>query len=188
MYFVGVHCQKKKNYRHLNHEFSIVSFWKIDFIQSMNHFLSSLATLSFVGRLPKGPGTWGTIATLPLVAFLMWLGPLWHMGFTLLFFPLALWSTQAYEAVAQSHDAKEIVIDESLGILITLVSLPLNWKTLLLGFIFFRILDIWKPFPIGYLDKNVKGPLGVIADDAVAGIFASILLQVIFQNTDWLRV
>jgi phosphatidylglycerophosphatase A len=57
---------------------------------------------------------------------------------------------------------------------------------MLLGFLLFRVLDIFKPFPIGYLDKKIPGGLGVVIDDVAAGIIASLILQYIYQHTTWL--
>jgi phosphatidylglycerophosphatase A len=128
----------------------------------------------------------GTLAALPLVYLVSLPGPYFHMAFTVFLFPLALWAAENYERSKAQHDSQEIVIDEVLGILITMVWLPMTWQAMILGFVLFRVLDIFKPFPIGYIDKKVQGGLGVIADDVVAGIFANIMLQVIYSHTEWL--
>lgn len=93
---------------------------------------------------------------------------------------------QKYENYKGSHDSSEIVIDEVVGILITMTWLPMSWQSFVLGFLMFRLLDIWKPLIIGMADKKIKGGLGVMADDVIAGILGNILLQVIYQKTDWL--
>jgi len=64
--------------------------------------------------------------------------------------------------------------------------LPMTWQSMLFGFVLFRVLDILKPFPIGFIDKKVQGGLGVIADDVVAGLIANIALQVVYSQTNWL--
>jgi len=149
-------------------------------IQSL---LLNLATLYKVGRKQKAPGTWGTLATVPLAALLMLLvGPIGHMIFCILFTIVAIISAQAYEDHSESHDSKHIVIDEAAGFLITMVWLPLTWQSFVYGFILFRILDIFKPPPISFFDKKVKGGLGVVADDVVAGIIANLVLQILLDH------
>jgi phosphatidylglycerophosphatase A len=78
------------------------------------------------------------------------------------------------------------VIDEVIGFLITMTWLPMTWQAYLAGFLLFRVLDIFKPFPIGYLDEKVPGGLGVVADDVAAGMIANIILQVVLVKTAWL--
>lgn len=147
-----------------------------------------IATFFKVGKLPKAPGTFGTLAAIPLVLVLGYLGPLIYMTFVVFLLPLAIWAAEMHEAQIGRHDAQEIVIDEVLGFLITMTWLPLTWQAMALGFLLFRVLDILKPFPIGYLDKKVQGGLGVIADDVAAGLIASIILQIIYNQTNWLGV
>ena len=76
------------------------------------------------------------------------------------------------------HDDSSIVWDEIAGLLITMIAVPLNWQTLLLGFVLFRILDILKPWPISYLDARVHGGFGIMIDDILAGVFALILMHI----------
>lgn len=152
----------------------------------MKNFAILLATWFHVGRIKKAPGTWGTLAAIPLCLALHFLGPFWQMGFSLLLFPIAVWAAEAYEAHVGGHDSSEIVIDEVLGFLITVTWLPLTWQTYVFGFVVFRVLDILKPFPISYFDKRVKGGIGVVADDVVAGIIGNMLLQFIFIKSNLL--
>jgi phosphatidylglycerophosphatase A len=148
----------------------------------------AIATFFGAGKVPKAPGTMGSLATLPLAYLLSLLGPLFYMAFIVLLFPVGLWAAEAYEHISGSHDSKEIVIDEVLGMLITLTWLPFTWQAVAIGFVLFRVLDIFKPFPIGLIDKKVQGGLGVIADDVVAGIIANVVLQYIYSQTNWLGV
>jgi len=147
-----------------------------------------IATFFGVGRAPKAPGTWGTLATLPLAFALNWAGPFYIMGFILLFLPISVWASDVHAKTLGLDDPGEIVIDEVLGFLITMTWLPMTWQAFLLGFLLFRVLDIFKPFPIGYLDKKIPGGLGVMADDIAAGIIANVILQILYAKTDWLGV
>lgn len=144
------------------------------------------ATLFGVGNIPFMPGTWGTLATVPLCYFMLQLGPLLYMLITLALSIYAIWAADLYEQQAGTHDAKQIVIDELAGFLVTMAWMPLTWQSLLIGFVIFRLLDIVKPFPISYFDKKVPKGLGVVADDVVAGIIGNVILQIIFTNTSWL--
>ncbi len=154
----------------------------------MHRYAVLIATWFHVGKIPRAPGTWGTLAALPLVFLLQKLGVYWQLGGSLLLFPVAVWAAEAFESASGTHDSKEIVIDEVLGILITMALLPLTWQAYVAGFALFRVLDILKPFPIRYFDRNVKGGIGVVADDVVAGIIANAVLQIVFLKTDWLGI
>ena len=77
------------------------------------------------------------------------------------------------------HDHPGIVWDEIAGYLLTMVAAPAGWGWIALGIVLFRIFDIWKPWPIGLLDKQLKGGLGVMADDLLAGIFSLTIMQII---------
>lgn len=148
--------------------------------------LKQIATLFGVGRISKAPGTWGTLATLPFCYFLLKLGPFIYMAVTLLMIILAIVASEKYEQQSDTHDAKEIVIDETVGFLVTMTWVPVTWQSFLIGFLLFRLLDIWKPFPIRYFDRTVKGGFGVVVDDLVAGIVGNIILQLMLHHTAWL--
>lgn len=108
------------------------------------------------------------------------------MIFCALFLPLAIVASEAYEKMKGEHDLSEIVVDEVIGMLVALVWLPMSWQTFFLGFVLFRLFDIWKPWPISFIDRKVGGGVGVVADDLLAGIVVNVILQAIYQNTDWL--
>lgn len=148
--------------------------------------IKKLATFFGAGLSPYAPGTMGTLATLPLAILLMWFGPLWHMGVTLLLTALAIWVSEMYERQVGGHDHPETVIDEVVGFLVTMVWMPLTWQSLVLGFVLFRFFDIVKPWPISWMDKNILGGVGVVVDDIAAGLVANLILQVIYTKTAWL--
>lgn len=147
-----------------------------------------IATFFNIGRIPKAPGTFGTLAALPLVYLLNLAGPFYYMGACILLLPLAVLAASAYEQHSGQTDASAIVIDEVLGMLIAMTWLPMSWQSFVFAFVLFRLLDITKPFPIGYLEKRLKGGLGVVADDILAGVLTNLVLQVVFTQTTWLGV
>ncbi|MGE5085325.1 MAG: phosphatidylglycerophosphatase A [Bacillota bacterium] len=152
----------------------------------MRNFLKKLATFFGVGLSPKAPGTVATAATIPVVYLLNLAGPLVYMLAILILLPVGILAAQVYEDDMGGHDHSEIVIDEVVGFLITMVWLPMTWQAILIGFVVFRLLDITKPLFIGYLDKKIQGGLGVMVDDVAAGIVASLFMQFLFTHTNWL--
>ncbi|WP_289031752.1 phosphatidylglycerophosphatase A [uncultured Paraglaciecola sp.] len=125
------------------------------------------------GLAPKAPGTFGTVAALPLVAALALYTSLpIYIAITIIASVVGIWICGITANDMQVHDDSSIVWDEVAGMLITMIAVPLSWQTLLLGFILFRIFDILKPWPISYLDKNAHGGFGIMIDDVLAGIFA----------------
>jgi phosphatidylglycerophosphatase A len=145
-----------------------------------------LATFFYSGKLPKSPGTWGTLATIPLWFLLAQLHAIPYMVVVILLCVAAILIAQAYENLTDTHDSKEIVIDEVVGFLITMTWLPLTWQSLVFGFVLFRVVDIVKPPPIRQLDAKIKGGMGVVIDDIAAGIACNIILQLIYTHTSWL--
>ena len=152
----------------------------------LRKFLLLIATYFNIGKFPYAPGTVATLATIPIWWALWHAGPIIYMVVTLLLFPLGVLAAQAYEAQASTHDSKEIVIDEVVGFLITMVWLPLTWQSVAFGFVIFRFLDIVKPPPIRQLDQKVPGGLGVMLDDVAAGLIGSVLMQLMYTQTNWL--
>ena len=87
----------------------------------------------------------------------------------------------SYEAGGGQHDDKSIVIDEVVGMWLALVLSSTSWIQIVLSFLFFRLFDIWKPSLIGKIDAHVKGGLGVMGDDILAGIIAGICSAGVYQ-------
>ncbi|MFP5520263.1 MAG: phosphatidylglycerophosphatase A [Bdellovibrionia bacterium] len=152
----------------------------------MKKWVQLFVTFGGLGRLPKAPGTWGSLGALALVIPLSSLGIFVYMGITVALLIGGILACEYYEAQTGNHDQGHIVIDEVVGILITMTWLPITWQSLLIGFVLFRVLDIWKPFPIGYLDRRVQGGLGVMIDDVFAGVIASIIMQILYTQTNLL--
>lgn len=150
-----------------------------------------IATFGYVGLLPKAPGTWGSLAALPFAVLIHALGgfPALFIATVLVFF-LGWWATEVETRGAADHDPSEIVIDEVAGQWIALFPLSgglwmmnsslafLPWPGLVFGFVFFRLFDIWKPWPVSWADKK-STPLGVMLDDVLAGIMAAVVVSIL---------
>lgn len=150
----------------------------------MNQVIMALATGFYVGRIKKAPGTWGSLA-----AFLPWLLlkdlPLPMYGLVIGgVFILGFFVSGSAEKILDSPDAGCIVIDEFLGMFITLLAAPPHVMAWVLGFVLFRIFDILKPFPISWFDQTIHGGIGIMMDDVVAGIFAFLSLQFLWRTGD----
>lgn len=129
------------------------------------------------GLVKKMPGTFGTLAAVPLYLLLQPTGLLIYTLSTLLAVVAGVYICDQAAKKLQVHDYGGIVWDEVAGLLITLWGVPLSWQNLLLGFALFRLFDIFKPWPIRWLDSHVEGGLGIMLDDVLAGIFAAICLM-----------
>jgi phosphatidylglycerophosphatase A len=150
--------------------------------QMKNFVIKALATGFGFGLAPFAPGTFGTLVAIPIFWFLQMKGPITYMLMTLLFTIFACAIAELAGPLLGETDSPNIVIDEIVGFLITMTWLPRTWQALLSGFILFRILDIIKPGPIRYVEKKIKGGIGVVADDVLAGIIANILLQFVYNR------
>jgi len=128
------------------------------------------------GLSPVAPGTIGTLAGIPLYLFICRTPPLIYVLLTLSAFILGVFLCEKISKELGEHDYPGIVWDEIVGLLITLFLLPHSWVTIILGFLLFRLLDIWKPWPIGWVDKHVHGGLGIMLDDVLAAIPAWAIL------------
>lgn len=143
-------------------------------------------TVGFSGLSPKAPGTVGSFVSLIIGLFLL---EFLHVStlflLSLLITVIAIKQIDIYEKEVSMHDGKEIVIDELAGMWITLSICGINSSNILymapIAFIFFRLFDIWKPSFIGKIDRDVKGGLGVMGDDVLAGIAAGIATAGIYQ-------
>jgi phosphatidylglycerophosphatase A len=152
---------------------------------------TAIATFFGAGRMRPGPGTWGSAATIVL-----W----WLIGRPL---PVAAqpWAALALAALATAvgipaatqviratgiKDPSFVVIDEVAGQMLTLVAAPVQWKSLLLGFILFRGFDILKPPPVRRLEHLPEGT-GVVVDDLGAGLYALAVMQIVLHYSHWLR-
>ena len=143
----------------------------------MNGIAVFIATFGYVGRFPIAPGTAGSLAALVLYAFVRWMGtPAVELVTIIAVLAIGVWAASRTERALNRKDPGPVVIDEVLGMLMTLAFMPLSAGGILAGFLLFRILDVIKPFPAGRLE-HLPGGLGIMADDAMAGIYGQILMR-----------
>ncbi|MEA3288545.1 MAG: phosphatidylglycerophosphatase A [Campylobacterota bacterium] len=142
-------------------------------------------TVGFSGLSPKAPGTVGSFVSLLLGMWLLNFIPLSTLFLlSLLISVFAVKQINIYEEETNTHDGKEIVIDELAGMWIALSIAGVtadNWIMAGLAFIFFRAFDILKPSVIGKIDRDVEGGWGVMGDDILAGLFAGLCTALIYN-------
>lgn len=131
------------------------------------------------GAMPVAPGTFGTLMSIPFFLLLQHLPVCWYVILLILLTYAAIKLCDTVQRELKVHDHHGMVIDEFIGYWVTMIAAPRGWGWVILGFILFRIFDIWKPGPIGWLDRNARGGFGVIIDDVAAGVVACIVLQLI---------
>lgn len=142
-----------------------------------------LATGCYVGKIPAAPGTFGSLIGVLGCLALSRIHPVLAVFATLVFIVAAVRIATEAEIILKKEDPGCIVIDEIAGMMIVLVGVPLDWSTVVGGFIIFRLLDIIKPFPIRILERRFSGGFGIVVDDVAAGIMANLALRlVIFLN------
>lgn len=131
------------------------------------------------GLAAKAPGTFGTLAAIPVYLLLAPLTLSWYLGITLLAFIVGIYICGKTSRDMEVHDHGSIVWDEVVGYLVTMIAAPSGWQWLVVGFVLFRIFDIAKPWPIKVLDEKVHGGLGIIIDDVFAGFCGLICMQLL---------
>ena len=131
------------------------------------------------GLAPLAPGTAGTLVGVVIYLLMMNLDVLFYLTITLVIIGVGTWAAEYTDDALGTHDHKAIVIDEIAGFLVACISLPSNWYYLVLAFILFRFFDIAKPWPISYIDQHIKGGVGIISDDLLAGLYTLLCIQVL---------
>ena len=128
------------------------------------------------GLAPVAPGTFGTLAALPMYLLLANLSVALYGATVLLLFLAGILVCRRCQQILGIGDHGGIVLDEIVGYLITLFGASPSWQNMLLGFLLFRLFDVLKPWPISRLDRSVHGGFGVMLDDALAGAFGAVCL------------
>lgn len=128
------------------------------------------------GLAPRAPGTFGTVVGVPIAFALAFAPPWWRAAIIVVLFVIGIGLCGASARRLGIHDHPGIVFDEIVGYLVTFAIataiVGFNWPALVASFVLFRLFDIVKPWPIGWLDARVGGGTGIMLDDAVAGIYA----------------
>jgi len=135
------------------------------------------ATWGWIGFSPLAPGTFGSLAALPFCFFISSAGFAPGLVTIVAFIIIASWICHKAETIIGRKDPGQIVIDEVCGMMVALWGLPFTPFFAVGGFALFRLFDIIKPFPIRWFDRKIKGGVGIVLDDVIAGIFTNILLR-----------
>jgi len=146
------------------------------FLKNPVHFLAfGLGS----GAAARAPGTWGSLAAIPLWYCFAWLPQPAYWLLVLVAFVVGIWLCGKTATDLKVHDHGGIVWDEFVGMWIVLGLFPQQISGVLLAFVLFRIFDVFKPWPISWLDRHMPGGLGIMFDDVVAGIMAMASLYAI---------
>ena len=133
------------------------------------------------GLSPKAPGTMGTLTAIPLYYLLVCLPASLYLPVLVAVCLSGIWICGKTAEDIGVHDHGGIVWDEFAGYLLTMYWAAFTWQNVILGFIFFRIFDIAKPWPINRLDRELEGGTGIMVDDLVAGLMAALCLYLVNQ-------
>ena len=146
-----------------------------------------IATVGYCGYFPIAPGTVGSAAGLLFYLAVWWAqSPVFEVALILVLFAAGVWAGTTSERYFGGIDPGPIVMDEVVGMLITLAFIPVSITGALIGFLLFRVFDVIKPFPAGRFEK-LHGGLGVMADDAMAAIYANMALRIVlYLRPGWL--
>lgn len=143
----------------------------------MSRLAVLIGTFGYVGFFPIAPGTAGSLAALALYALVRGMAsPAGELAVIAAVFVVGVWAAGGTERALARRDPGPVVIDEVLGMLITLAWMPWSLTGVAAGFLLFRVFDVIKPFPAGRLER-LPGGLGIMADDAMAGVYAHLVLR-----------
>jgi phosphatidylglycerophosphatase A len=138
-----------------------------------------IATVGYCGYSPFAPGTVGSAAGLVVYLLVWWTqSPIVEIALIVALFAAGVWAGTTAEQYFGGIDPGPVVIDEVVGMLITLAFIPVGWSGALTGFLLFRVFDVIKPFPAGRFEQ-LHGGLGVMADDAMAAVYANVSLRLL---------
>lgn len=129
------------------------------------------------GLSPKAPGTMGTLAAVPLYLLMSSLPLMIYAAMLIVTFAVGVYLCEKTSRDLGVHDHPGIVWDEFVGYWITMFAAPAGWLWVVVGFAWFRLFDVLKPWPINWLDEKVEGGFGIMIDDVLAGIMALICVQ-----------
>jgi phosphatidylglycerophosphatase A len=142
-----------------------------------------LATCGYIGFIPIAPGTFGS--ALGLLVFLLVrqvASPAGELAVIVVLFAVGVWSGTIAEHRLKGTDPAPVVLDEVVGMLITLALLPVTAAGAIMGFFVFRLFDVIKPWPSARMER-LPGGLGVMADDAMAAVYSNLVMQGLIAST-----
>ena len=131
------------------------------------------------GLSPLAPGTVGTLLGVAIYLLIMNIGVLFYLSIVLVIVGIGTAVAEYTSEILGGRDHRAIVIDEIAGFLVACISLPSDWLYLLLAFVLFRIFDIVKPWPVDFIDQQVKGGVGIMGDDLMAGLYTLLCIQLL---------
>ena len=152
----------------------------------MRKVILAIGTGLGAGYVPLFPGTVGSGWGVVIYLLILLTSPdlLWRCIITLLVLIAGVWVSGKCEKILKTKDHQSIVIDEAGGFLVSMIGIPFSPLFLFLGFVFFRLFDITKPFHIDKLQR-LNGGWGIVADDVAAGLLANLFLHILISMTGW---
>ena len=139
-----------------------------------------LSSLFYLGYSPFLPGTLASLAGFLVYILFIKQNTAGHLGLVLIITVSGFWLSEQAEKLFGKKDARQIIIDDFNGMLLSLLFLPYSLKLAVAGFIIFRVMDGLKPYPIYKVDK-LSGSLGIMGDDILAGVYTNITLQLLLK-------
>ena len=149
-----------------------------------NSIAKIIATFFYVGLMPIGPGTFGTLAAIPLFYALSFTPIYLYLGITVVIILISVWASTIAEEIFQKRDPGQVVADEVCGLLVTMILVPPTITNIFFGFLLFRLFDIAKPYPVRKFEK-LPGGWGIVIDDVAAGVYACISLHILGNWVFW---
>lgn len=133
-----------------------------------------------LGKMPKAPGTFGTLAAIPLIIMFAWLGEGIAVFAVVTLIVVSVWICDEAELILGTKDPGCIVLDEVAGYTVAMAGMPVTLWTLAAGFLLFRLFDIFKPVPVRNFENRFAGGPGIVLDDVVAGLLSSVVLRILY--------
>lgn len=137
------------------------------------------------GHVPWAPGTAGTVGAIPLYLLIRAGGPVVVLAVAVLLLFVGVWAASKVAARTGLHDPQIVVIDEVVGVLITLAFAPPSWTGIACGFVLFRVFDQTKPWPARLAENKLGGGWGIVLDDVAAGVWGA-LAMLALRRLEWL--
>ncbi|MDY0376206.1 MAG: phosphatidylglycerophosphatase A [Desulfobacterium sp.] len=134
-----------------------------------------------LGRIPRVPGTFGTLGAIPFIILFERFAQGWATIGVVALMVVSIWICDRAEAIIGSKDPGCIVLDEVAGYTVAMAGMPVTFSTLAAGFILFRFFDIVKPGPVRYFERRFIGGPGIVLDDIVAGLLSAVVLRILFK-------